>query len=379
MCVAGINFIEGRGTKMLCPKCGFISFDHFSVCVKCHNDLSQIGSDLHGTATDSACRHFLRLVLREESALPESQTGIGEATSTIVFPPSSSDWKEPFEQDESVENAGQTEISPRGDFGEEDVAAAFPSNESPDLEFDLDEMPHLDISSFGTVGADEKTLVDEGIPDGTEAAPLDLGTDEVVDQGGDSLQAPIVIEDSPPDEKPEIGSESLEIDMSSLTLDSVQSSLNEGSVQSPLDEGAQSPLEDGGSLGEEIIQLSSQSSTEGESSRQLTIDLNEIDLSDLAHDQSGTSAARDDAGASSEEKGLDFEDTMDLSLFVGDGHDTAGDSTPFPSDTGLEPIDLTLMDEALIELAVDPGRKEPSFPKETPSGDVELSMEESHK
>jgi hypothetical protein len=66
---------------------------------------------------------------------------------------------------------------------------------------------------------------------------------------------------------------------------------------------------------------------------------------------------------------------MDLSLFVGDSHDTHGEPDFFPSHNDLEPIDLTLMDDALVELSVDPGRKESTFPKNGPSEEPELSME----
>jgi len=347
---------------MLCPKCGFISFDHFSACVKCHNDLSLIGADLHGTATDSACRHFLGLALKEDSTFQENQPAMDETSLAFAGPLSSGDWKEPFAQGERVKNAGQAVVS-RGDtLGEEDdVAAAFPADESPALEFDLDEIPHLDMSGFESAVADNKATTDEGAPDVEELPPIDLGKDEVRDRGGDSLRSPFLPEGSPADDKPEIGGESLEIDTLSLTLDPGQSSLDEA-------------------LGEEVDQFSSPQPTEGESSEQLTIDLNEIDLSDLVRDQGGTASAGDDAGASPEGRGLDFEDTMDLSLFVGDSHDAPVGSAPFPSDAGPEPIDLTLMDEALIELAVDPGRKEPSFLKEeAPTGELELSMEDNPK
>lgn len=336
---------------MLCPKCGFISFDHLSACVKCHNDLSQIGAELHGTATDAACRDFLGVVLMNASAPQENPSELEEVSIAIDLP---------LAQEEKDDNAGEALTGAGPDFGAEEAAAAVPDEESPALEFDLEEMPPLDLSDFEPAPGAEKSMAAEVTAEVPETTSFDLDVEGDDERGEELLPPPSMTMESPADDKPEISGDSLTIDTSSLTLDS---------VDSPLDGGPE----------EEVVLESSPPTTEDESSGQLTIDLNEIDLSDLVHDQIDTSPSRDQAAPAGEENGLDFEDTMDLSLFVGDLHDGSAPPATFSNDTGVEPIDLTLMDEALVELSVDPGRKEPSFEKEAPAGELELSMEDGPK
>lgn len=327
---------------MLCPKCGFISFDHLSLCVKCHNDLSQVGSDLHGTATDAACRQFLGLVLKTSSSSQENQNEIEETTVTFATP---------LEQEAIVQKNAQRDVTSTNDLDGKELATTLSADDSPALEFDLDEIPHLDISGFEQAAAEKgsKVPVEEAIP-GTGEASFDLRASETDDQNTFAFETPSA-EESQADDQPKNHAESLEINSFSLSLDS----------------------------DEEAAQPSGPPSAEDELSEPLSIDLDEIDLSDLVHDQSRTAPIGDEAQASSEESGPDYEDTMDLSLFGNEDSDVAVDSIFSTGDSGLEPIDLTLMDEALVELAVDPGRKESPFQKESPSGDLELSMEDDRK
>ena len=334
---------------MLCPKCGFISFDHLSACLKCHNDLSLIGSDLHGTATDAISRNFLGVVLMHASASQENPSEVEDMPIAIDLS---------FEQEEKVETTQQTEEKEEDPLGDEEITVAAPEQESPSLDFNFEERPSLDISSFEPADGAENSLAAEVAPEVVETASFDLEAENVEDRG-DALLQPSLTMESLSDDNPEISADSVNIDTLCLTLDSVQSS----------DEGSE----------EEAIQDSSPLATEVESSGQLTIDLNEIDLSDLVHDKSDATSSSGDVAPSAEENGLDFEDTMDLSLFVGEDPDGTVTPATFFNDTGVEPIDLTLMDEALVELAVDPGRKEPSFEKEAPSEDLELSMEDNPK
>ena len=296
---------------MLCPKCGFISFDHFSVCVKCQNDLSQIKADLHGTSTDAACCHFLGMALKEGAASQGKPPERELASETIVVP---------LVQEAENNAARQSEAGSDDDFSQKEASLVFSDDESPSLEMD-DEIPQLDLSSFEPIAIE------------TESLP------------------PRLPENLSPVDTPEISSETLKLDTFSLELDSVQLS-----------------LEESGGMEDDSLPLSQQPQIEGASSEKLTIDLDEIDLSDLVHDQGSRSSAHDNSGALSDgDNGLDFGDTMDLSLFVGDSHDTHIDPEFSPSNNDLEPIDLTLMDEALVELFVDPSRKESSIRKNEPS------------
>jgi hypothetical protein len=53
---------------MRCPKCGFISFDHIDVCLKCNKDISKVTSQLEGTTYNVAPPAFLKFRKREEGA-----------------------------------------------------------------------------------------------------------------------------------------------------------------------------------------------------------------------------------------------------------------------------------------------------------------------
>lgn len=313
---------------MLCPKCGFISFDHFTVCVKCQNDLSQIGKDLQGTATDAVCRHFLGLAHRADSTLQNDYSDEAMAATALTSPVTDDAETEPPE----YAKADNEEA-----FGEES-SLTFQDEESPGLEFDLDEIPQLDLSGFEPVAEEE----------GAET-PAPAQTDVAGEEA--TLQADIA-QTSAPDDTPDISDRSLEIDTLNLSMDAEQSQ----------PEGLEASEEDS------ELDLQPPSS---ESSEQLTLDLDEIDLSDLVHQEKESSATDQES-----EEGLTFEDTMDLSLLPGDNDDAAKSSDFPPSDTGIEPIDLTLMDDALVELSVDPSRKETSFQKEAPADEFELSMED---
>jgi len=45
---------------MRCPKCGFISFDHVEVCLKCNKDISKTSAKVVGTTYNAAPPSFLR-------------------------------------------------------------------------------------------------------------------------------------------------------------------------------------------------------------------------------------------------------------------------------------------------------------------------------
>jgi hypothetical protein len=153
-------------------------------------------------------------------------------------------------------------------------------------------------------------------------------------------------EGQPPASMPEAAGQSLEIDASSLTLDTSEE-------PPPAGEEQEAPL---------------------------TIDFNEIDLSDLVHAPGKTTAAQAEGGALLQDGDTDLEDTMDLSLFVGESSEPAADAElpSYKADT-LDPIDLTLVDEALVELTMDQGHKEVPPPGKGQPEVPELHMEESDK
>ena len=319
---------------MLCPKCGFISFDHLSVCGKCHNDLSGIGAELHGTAADVEGRYFLGTLFKEGTA---PQPGFGEevAVASSVGVPLTTGIAVPSGE-------GTLEIDVEESVQEEG-GALFSGEESPALEFDLDEIPHLgseapDRSVGSEMPEEERVQPSEEEPSLLTSEPAKVGE-----------PAPLPVE-----ETSEAGGPELELDISGLTLDS--------------------GMEEAPASGEEV------EPTEAEDhSAPLTIDLKSIDLSDLVHHEEGAASAQQGAGEAGE-GGLNMEDTMDLSLFSGEAQlAPPAEAGPTSAADDLSPIDLTLVEEALEELTLDPSRKVEPPAAKGGQDILGLSMEESDK
>lgn len=316
---------------MLCPKCGFISFDNLPACGKCHGDLSGVAAELHGTATEGAGRFFLGALIKDDvgTEVPAGRFDDSPAIASALA-----------QDDEGAGAEGSALTFADEDLGEEE-ASLFSVDESPALELGLDETPRLDKPDSGlAVGA--------GTPGGerpesesdAESVPLDLDAEE------GSAPSSLV------DDQAESGPPALEIDASSLTLDS--------------DSGA------------ERSDVLPEPPTEGGQDGALTIDLNSIDLSDLVHGGTGPADQREGADRA-EGEGVDLDDTMDLSLFAGEGQQALSvEADQSSNEDDLNPIDLTLMDDALEELAVEPGRKGQA-PYKKESGILGLSMEEGTK
>ncbi len=307
---------------MLCPKCQFISFDHLSACGKCHHDLSGIGTVLHGAAASISSRLFLGGVLKTFPATePES----------VVIPA--------VTPAEPMGFAPEPEPLPLEQHIELEVSEISAAEQSPGLEFTLDETPPLDTTDINAITTEDKELPPP------EAEAITLLEIESEEESGQPVP--------PPEATAETADQTLEIDALNLTLDT--------------------PVEE---------PVHAETQTEEEQVKPLTVDLNEIDLSDLMHAQDKTPSDEAASGTEPADSGLDIEDTMDLSLFSGEGNELPTvDELLSDASNGLEPIDLTLMDEALVELTMDPDRKEvgQAIPASGQTKEPELSMEESDK
>jgi len=51
---------------MRCPKCGYISFDHLEVCLKCDKDISEVSSSFDGSVFNVQAPLFLKFEERSE-------------------------------------------------------------------------------------------------------------------------------------------------------------------------------------------------------------------------------------------------------------------------------------------------------------------------
>lgn len=333
---------------MLCPKCGFISFDHLSLCVKCQNDLSSVGEALQGTAADVVGRFFLGALVKDSSALRDLPGGDdGVADTSISIP------------QEEYDGVGEgVSGSVEEDLVQQDGAELSLAEESPALELNLDElMPTPDSSDSMVLVDPAEALQEEGEQEEAEQLTLldiDHLDSETEGKGEEAvISSPVAQEDLSGDAGEEIDP------LLTLTLDTVEDAVVE----------TEDAVADTGLPTTEL--------TDGEDqSGQLTVDLDEIDLSDLVHHT--TEAPVDQEGVGDGDTGgFELDDTMDLSLFVGEGRESEISGGEMPSnDDDLTAIDLTLVDDALVELSVDPGRKEQDGKAAVKSNIEGLSMEE---
>lgn len=305
---------------MLCPKCKFISFDHLPVCGKCHGDLTAVAQALRGTAVNVLGQMFLGTAFKD---------GVVE----------SSDYGDVV--------VGETLAADGIGDGEAGVALLAVEEEAPALEFDESEIPHIDSVGGDVAGEPEIAFSLPVDHPPVEELSLAVASDEGIEVEPEGLPLP---------EEESVSSGDgalLEIDEAALTLDAVA-----GEQQSAVDN--QDKDTAGG---------------------QMTLDLDEIDLSDLTNAPAGgdSSAAKGDAQEGAIE-GASFEDTMDLSLLL---EEVPGEEPVAAGEAGLSsdlaPIDLTLMDDALVELTVDHGRDDHSGKNEEQDTGFQLSMEDGER
>ena len=228
-----------------------------------------------------------------------------------------------------------------GDAGGGGVLLAV--EEAPALEFDDSEIPSID-SPVSELSVEEfvRSVPAEAVSPDAEVPPSDAGQEE----GGP--EETLVL--------PEAGAgpSGFDIDESVLTLEGAEDGEPPFAEEPP----------------------------SGTLSGQRTLDLEEIDLSDLTDSPGGLDAAQ--AGSSGEVlAGAGFDDTMDLSLLVEDDGQAGGRDDISSVETGsyseLAPIDLTLVDDALIELTVEGGREDRVGGGEELGAGLELSMEVAEK
>ncbi|MDK9706519.1 MAG: hypothetical protein OEL83_05665 [Desulforhopalus sp.] len=114
---------------MRCPKCGYISFDHMEICLKCKKDIKAVSDNLHGTVFNVAAPSFLQINKRE--AEPEVNDAFsGRTTEDDDFV--DEDLEVLVEDEVMIDDQGNEEIGTGdSDFSESDDL------ENREIEMDL--------------------------------------------------------------------------------------------------------------------------------------------------------------------------------------------------------------------------------------------------
>ena len=142
---------------MRCPKCGFISFDHLDVCLKCKKDIKVSSEALQGGVLHVASPTFLNLYPEsEESQLDEGELVVddGEVVEEYVDP----DLDVLFE-----DGAVEGEV--------EGLSLAEGGDDFADLEISMDDGDEDEIAL--ELSADEEISIDLGQNDNEIAVDLD--------------------------------------------------------------------------------------------------------------------------------------------------------------------------------------------------------------
>ncbi|MBA3013656.1 MAG: hypothetical protein KKD63_07615 [Proteobacteria bacterium] len=246
------------------------------------------------------------------------------------------------------ESVGISDLVTDASFGDGGGVMFDVDEEPPALEFDESEIPFIDTPG-SEVDSDEIVFViPEEQPLVEEVSSL-LGSDsdESVEDG---------LEGIPFQEEEAVGSSdiaTMEIDEADLVLDTVVEEPQPAVVESPVKDNFQG---------------------------QMTLDLDEIDLSDLTNSPDEELSGVQEGVQDKDYEGIVFDDVMDLSLLVGEGANEESDESDEDSKfSDLSPIDLTLMDDALVEMTVGQGSdKKPNEGSEA-DDDLQLSMDEVDK
>ncbi len=275
---------------MLCPKCGFISFDNLTECSKCQHDLSELKASLNGTAIQVENNYFL-----DPEDLGEDEPISEEIETTVI-----------------EENA---ETSP-DDLAEQELP---PEPETPELSVDLDDMPPIDLSEIKPEEEDIESLDLDNLEIKEPPELADSDTEQPVEEKEPEIEVAEVTEEITVPEEPTITEDIEEpLDTESLTLE-----INDEEPELELAVADTDESED--------VTTADNNETE---SVQIPINLEEIDLSDLVHSSEKTPEPPQDASSESEQA---TESTTELVL--------EDDSQPDNSTLDLDSLDLNLEED----------------------------------
>jgi hypothetical protein len=139
---------------MRCPKCGYISFDHLEVCVKCKKNIKAVSDSLHGSVFQASAPAFLLLQPRQAEDEQVDVFGIpSDAIEEYVDDDLEILIEDTPEQDPDVEFADDARTS--------ESKAETGKNKAADHEEEDGEI-EIDFSRFEDALDDDMALADKG-------------------------------------------------------------------------------------------------------------------------------------------------------------------------------------------------------------------------
>ncbi len=311
---------------MLCPKCGYISFDSLDSCPSCNQDLAATKKTLNGTAIVVEEQYFLGSIYGHDDQLPPADEYDNQSAGESGL--------------ESDESTSLDEIT---------------ADSRDEISFDLEEMPPLDQSSLDLSPdqdsddwqRDEGAALMDNIP-GNEAelsiepeAGISLKPEDLTEEekelppasisNKEADVAPIILESPLSETKDEEKND----DQLTLEINSLSLEIDDSPLEEPADPAA-----------------------EKDDSEVLSLDLEQIDLSDLVHAPQPAASALENSTIPQVDESLDLGDiNIDEQELTLESSEPEVEALELEFDhdnqdvenASLEPIDLSLDIEAAPE------------------------------
>lgn len=145
---------------MRCPKCGYISFDHLEVCVKCKKNIKAVSDSLHGSVFQASAPAFLQLQPRQTEDEQVDVFGVpSDAMEEYVDDDLEILIEDTPEQDTEIEFADDAR---KGESKVETGKSKAADYEEEDGEIEID------FSQFEDAPDDDMALADKGETTGIE-------------------------------------------------------------------------------------------------------------------------------------------------------------------------------------------------------------------
>ncbi|MGW8194619.1 MAG: hypothetical protein ACWGOX_10175 [Desulforhopalus sp.] len=159
---------------MRCPKCGYISFDHLAVCLKCNKSIDTGSSSLNGHVMNIKVPSFLELYL-QKSVEPAAERELGE-DEILLDEEFVDEDLDILVEDEGPGVAAESGLEDKelGDFELPEGSINFDSDEPAD---DESREIEIDLSQFDNAVETEKSVENETVSSGGDSEEPSIDID----------------------------------------------------------------------------------------------------------------------------------------------------------------------------------------------------------
>lgn len=316
---------------MLCPKCSHISFDSLDSCPSCSQDLAETKKALNGTAIKVEEQYFLGSIYGHEETAQQS-----------------------VEPDIEYDNQPEMPSTPES-LDDESRSLDETTGDQGDISFELEEMPPLDQSS------------------------LDLAPDQNNDEWNTDEEASILMDNGPEEDGISLTPEATE-PIAEVKEPAAPTIPTQEEDISPLPESTKGEEEDQLTLDIDSLSLEINDSSlaadttlggETEEPDSLSLDLEQIDLSDLVHAPEPVTATENNSAPPQSVESLNIEDVNI------DSQELTLESQEQPVEEALElEFDLEVEGQGTENASLKPINLSLDIETDVPSEGLDLSLDD---